>query len=100
VRSGRAPAPTSGTFTALFAAFAVEGTADARIGLQAAFVHLPYNVFSILIIFVIPILRPVPPWCAEHLANIAVSHRWIIATYLITVFLVVPALVIVLVAVV
>jgi len=87
------------TFTALFAAFAVEG-ADAKIGLQAAFVHLLYNVFSIIAIFVIPILRPVPLWCAEHLANIAVSHKWVIATYLVTVFIVAPALVIALVAVI
>ena len=87
------------TFTALFAAFAVEGTATAKIGLQAAFVHLLYNVFAIAIIFVIPILRPVPLWCAEHLANIAVAHKWIIATYLVAVFILAPALVIVLVAV-
>jgi solute carrier family 34 (sodium-dependent phosphate cotransporter) len=87
------------TFTALFAAFAVEGP-DAKIGLQAAFVHLVYNVFSIIAIFVIPILRPVPLWCAEHLASIAVSHKWVIVTYLIAVFIVAPALVIVLVAVV
>jgi sodium-dependent phosphate cotransporter len=87
------------TFTALFAAFAVEGP-DAKIGLQAAFVHLLYNVFSIIAIFVIPVLRPVPLWCAEHLASIAVSHKWIIATYLTTVFIALPALVIALVAVI
>jgi sodium-dependent phosphate cotransporter len=87
------------TFTALFAAFAVEGS-DAKIGLQAAFVHLLYNVFSIVAIFVIPVLRPVPLWCAEHLAAIAVSHKWVIATYLIAVFIVAPALVITLVAVI
>ena len=87
------------TFTALFAAFAIEGS-DAKIGLQAAFVHLLYNVFSIIVIFVIPILRPVPIWCAEHFAKIAVSHKWIIAAYLITVFILLPASVIVLVAVI
>jgi solute carrier family 34 (sodium-dependent phosphate cotransporter) len=87
------------TFTALFAAFAVEG-ADARIGLQAAFVHLVYNVFSIVAIFVIPILRPVPLWCAERLAAIAVYRKWLIAVYLIAVFIVAPALVITLVAVI
>jgi solute carrier family 34 (sodium-dependent phosphate cotransporter) len=87
------------TVTALFAAFAIEGS-DAKIGLQAAFVQLLYNVFSMVAIFVIPILRPVPPWCAEHLARIAVSHKWVIVTYLITVFIVAPALVIALVAVI
>src|SRR5262249_40104731 len=47
------------TFTTLFAAFAVVGQ-DAKIGLQAAFVHLLYNVFAIIVIYVIPVLRPVP----------------------------------------
>ena len=87
------------TFTALFAAFAVEG-ADAKIGLQAAFVHLLYNMFSIVAIFVIPVLRPAPLWCAERLASIAVSHKWVIVAYLVTVFIVSPALVIALVAVI
>ena len=59
-----------------------------------------YNVFSIVAIFVIPILRPLPLWCAEHLASIAVSRKWVIATYLISVFILAPALVIVLVAVI
>lgn len=46
------------TFTTVFAAFAVVG-ADARIGLQTAFVHLLYNVLAILVIYVLPVLRPV-----------------------------------------
>jgi solute carrier family 34 (sodium-dependent phosphate cotransporter) len=52
------------TFTVVFAAFAVVGQ-DAKIGLQAAFVHLIYNVFAIVVIYVIPVLRPVPLYCAE-----------------------------------
>jgi solute carrier family 34 (sodium-dependent phosphate cotransporter) len=47
------------TFTTVFAAFAVDGP-DAKIGLQAAFVHLVYNVFAIIVIYVIPVLRPLP----------------------------------------
>lgn len=47
------------TFTTVFAAFAVVGQ-DAKIGLQAAFVHLLYNVFAIIVIYVIPVPRPVP----------------------------------------
>jgi solute carrier family 34 (sodium-dependent phosphate cotransporter) len=87
------------TFTALFAAFAVEG-GEARIGLQAAFVHLLYNVFSIIVIFVIPVLRPVPLWCAENLARIATERKWLVATYLIVVFIALPAVVIAVAAVV
>ena len=86
------------TFTTLFAAFAVVGQ-DAKIGLQAAFVHLLYNVFAIIVIYVIPILRPVPLFCAETFARIAAERKWVIAVYLITVFIALPALVIILVGV-
>src|SRR5215467_8603856 len=86
------------TFTVVFAAFAVVGQ-DAKIGLQAAFVHLLYNLFAIIVIYVIPILRPVPLFFAETLARIAAERKWVVAVYLITVFIALPALVIVLVGV-
>ncbi|MGW5776499.1 Na/Pi symporter [Streptomyces sp. NPDC003863] len=86
------------TFTVVFAAFAGVGQ-DAKIGLQAAFVHLIYNLFAIVVIYVIPLLRPVPLFCAENLARIASEHRWVLAVYLGTVFVALPALVIVLVGV-
>ncbi|MEU8542447.1 Na/Pi symporter [Streptomyces sp. NPDC048717] len=87
------------TFTVVFAAFAGVGP-DAEIGLQAAFVHLVYNLFAIVVIYVIPFLRPVPLFCAENLAHVASEHRWVLAVYLGTVFIALPALVIVLVGVV
>jgi sodium-dependent phosphate cotransporter len=86
------------TFTVVLAAFAVIGE-DAKIGLQAAFVHLLYNVFSIIVIYVIPVLRPVPLYCAQTLAGIAVDRKWVVAVYLIAGFIVLPALVIILVGV-
>lgn len=86
------------TFTVVFAAFAVSGQ-DARIGLQAAFVHLIYNVLAILVIYVVPILRPAPLIVAEAFARVASKHKWIVAAYLGTVYLAVPLLVIVLVEV-
>ncbi len=86
------------TFTVVFAAFASVGQ-DARIGLQAAFVHLVYNVFSIVAIYVIPLLRPLPLFCAERLAAAASRRRWVLAVYVGTVFIALPALVIVLVGV-
>src|SRR5262249_6659664 len=86
------------TFTTVFAAFAVVGQ-DAKIGLQAAFVHLLYNVFAIIVIYVIPVLRPVPLFCAETLARVAAERKWVVAVYLITVFIALPALVIILVGV-
>jgi solute carrier family 34 (sodium-dependent phosphate cotransporter) len=86
------------TFTVVFAAFAVVGQ-DAKIGLQAAFVHLIYNFFAIIVIYVIPILRPVPLFCAENLARIASERRWVLGAYLGTVFVALPALIIVFVGV-
>jgi len=62
-------------------------------------VHLLYNVFAIIVIYVIPVLRPVPLFCAEALARIAAKRKWVVAVYLITVFIVLPALVIILVGV-
>ena len=61
--------------------------------------HLIYNVFSIIVIYVIPVLRPVPLFCAETLARIAAMRKWVVAVYLIAVFIVLPALVIILVGV-
>ena len=83
------------TFTVVFAAFAVVGQ-DAKIGLQAAFVHLIYNLFAIIVIYVIPLLRPVPLLCAENLARLASQRRWVLAVYIGTVFVALPALVIIL----
>ncbi|MEU6346821.1 hypothetical protein ABZ883_38420 [Streptomyces sp. NPDC046977] len=40
-----------------------------------------------------------PLFCTENLARIAPQHRWILAVYLGTVFITLPALVIVLVGV-
>src|SRR5262245_29745042 len=86
------------TFTVVFAAFAVVGQ-DAKIGLQAAFVHLLYNLLAIVLIYVNPILRPVPLFCAETFARLAAERKWVIAVYLVTVFFVLPALIIILVGV-
>ena len=83
----------------VFAAFAVVGQ-DAKIGLQAAFIHLIYNLFAIIVIYVIPLLRPVPLFCAENIARIASERRWVLAVYLITVFIALPALVIIFVGMV
>ena len=50
-------------------------------------------------IYVIPVLRPVPLFCAETLARIAAERKWVIAVWLLTVFIALPALVIILVSV-
>ncbi|MGN5377113.1 hypothetical protein BIV25_21645 [Streptomyces sp. MUSC 14] len=69
-----------------FAAFAGVGQ-DAQIGPQAAFVHLICNLFATVVIYVNPLLRPVPLLCAQNLARIASAHRWVLAICLGTAFI-------------
>jgi sodium-dependent phosphate cotransporter len=59
-------------------------------------VHVLYNVLAVIVIFVLPFLRPVPLWCAEQLAAIATVHKVVLAAYMVGVFLVLPALIVVL----
>jgi solute carrier family 34 (sodium-dependent phosphate cotransporter) len=86
------------TLTSVLAAFAVTG-GSAKIGLQAAFVHVLFNVFAILVIFVIPVLRPIPLRCAEAVANVATRHKWFAGVYIVGLFLLLPALIIALYAI-
>ena len=78
------------TITAVLAAFA--GTsADAGFALQIALVHVLFNVFGIMIIYGLPFLRMLPVRAAEKLAALAVDHKSIVAGWVISVFLIVPA---------
>jgi sodium-dependent phosphate cotransporter len=55
--------------------------------------------FAIIVIYVIPVLRPVPLYCAQTLARIASERKWVVAVYIVTAFIALPALVIILVGV-
>ena len=77
------------TLTALLAAFAVTG-ANAKTGLQTALVHVVYNVAAVAVIFGVPFLRWIPLRCAEWLADRSVDSKRFLATYLISVFIVLP----------
>lgn len=79
------------TITALLAAFAITG-GNAELGLQAAFVHLLFNVIGICIIYGLRPLRMLPVRGAEYLASIAAEHKSIAAAWVITVFLAIPSL--------
>jgi sodium-dependent phosphate cotransporter len=83
------------TLTALLAAFAFDGE-DSVVALQIALVPVLYNILSVIVIFVLPYLRPVPLWCAEQLAAIASVHKVVLAAYMVGVFLVLPTLTVVL----
>lgn len=61
--------------------------------------HLLYNAFAIILIYVIPLLRPIPLWCAQTFARIASRRRWVIAAYLLSVFILLPLAVIIFIGV-
>lgn len=81
------------TFTAILAAFGFSGI-DAQAALQAALVHLLYNLTAAAIIFLIPGMRRVPTWAAGTLAKAGAENKlWVIA-WIVGVFLVIPGLLI------
>lgn len=82
------------TLTALLAAFAVTG-ANAVIGLQAAFVHVVYNIASVLVIFGLPMLRNIPLLLAGKLADRSAQDKRFLAAYLVGAFILLPVGVIV-----
>ena len=69
------------TVTALLAA--ITGTVSA---LVAAFSHLLFNIFGILIIYCIPQLRSIPLLLAEKISDLSVKNRFIPIIYLIIMF--------------
>ncbi|WP_255549020.1 MULTISPECIES: Na/Pi symporter [unclassified Corynebacterium] len=81
------------TITALIAAFGFTG-AEGTLAMQAAFVHLLFNVFATLIIFGLPFLRGLPPRGAEMLARVSAERKIWAVVWTVGVFLVVPFLLI------
>lgn len=77
------------TLTALIAAFAFTG-AEAGAALQAAFVHVLYNVFCAVLIFGLPLLRPLPVLGATWLAGLAVKSKLYVAAWVLGVFIIIP----------
>ena len=73
------------TVTALLAA--ITGTVSA---LVAAFSHLLFNIFGILIIYGVPLLRNIPLTLAENIADAAVSKKYVPILYLLTIFVIIP----------
>jgi sodium-dependent phosphate cotransporter len=74
------------TVTALLAALAASRPEALTVGL----VHTIFNLSGILILYGIPVLRPLPIKAAETLADIAVRRRMIAVGYVVGVFLVIP----------
>lgn len=80
------------TITALLAAFAVP-----RIeGLQIALVHLGFNVTGIALLYPVPAVRGLPLRAARWVADQAVRRRATVVVYVVTVFVVLPLVVVLL----
>ncbi|PWN06008.1 sodium:phosphate symporter [Rhodohalobacter mucosus] len=80
------------TVTALLAATAITG-ATALLAFQIALIHFLFNVFAIILIFSIPVLRNVPPAIAEKMAEMTQKRAWFVGAYIVTVFFFIPLLV-------
>lgn len=79
------------TVTALIAAMAVTGD-GAKLALTIALVHTLFNVFGILIIYGLPFLRSLPLIGAETLAKVAAERKIYAVAWVLTVFIIIPAL--------
>ena len=77
------------TITALMAS--LTGTVSALI---AAISHLLFNIVGILIIYGLPFLREIPIYCAENIAEKAEENKLIPVLYLVSIFVIVPLLII------
>ncbi len=82
------------TVTALIAAFAFGGP-EAEVALQAAYVHLLFNVYAALVIFGLPVIRELPLRAATWLGDVASVNKLWAAAWVLGVFVLVPALLIV-----
>lgn len=79
------------TLTALIAAFAFTGV-EGQAALQAAYVHVLYNLFCAAVIFGLPFLRPIPVAAAQWLARIGAENKLYVVAWVLGVFLVIPGL--------
>lgn len=74
------------TITALLASLAVLRPE----GLTIALVHTLFNLVALALLYPFPAIRYVPVRLAEALATQAVARRWLVAVYVVGLFLVVP----------
>ena len=77
--------------TALLAATAVSG-AEAVPALEIAMVHLLYNTLGVVLIYGIPFLCRLPLVGAETLADVAAERKYLALAYIVTVFFLIPGI--------
>ena len=78
------------TVTALLASLTLNVTA-----MVAAFAHLFFNIFGILIIYLNPLLKDIPIKLAEWMAEVSIKNKFIPIIYLLTFFFALPFLIII-----
>jgi sodium-dependent phosphate cotransporter len=82
------------TITAILASMAVgEGEAQTA-AVTIAFVHLLFNISGILIIYPLVSIRRIPLAAARRLAAACTRRRWFAPVYVLTVFLLIPGILI------
>ncbi len=79
------------TVTAILAALTLNMTA-----LVAAFAHLFFNLYGILIIYVNPLLREIPIKLANWLSEVAIKNKFIPLIFLVCFFFLLPFIIIIL----
>jgi sodium-dependent phosphate cotransporter len=79
------------TITALLAATAISG-AGAQLALTIALVHVLFNVFAVVLIYGIPLLRDLPVRAAEGLARVGSENKLLALGYVAGLFFALPAL--------
>ena len=67
---------------------------DGQLALQAALVHLLFNLFATLLIYGLPFLRNIPVLGATTLARLGADNKLYIVGWVLGVFLALPALLI------
>lgn len=77
------------TITAILAALTLNVTA-----LVAAFAHLFFNLFGILIIYINPLFRDIPIKLAKWISEVAIKNKFIPLIYLVCFFFLLPFLII------
>ncbi|WGY47781.1 Na/Pi symporter [Vibrio sp. ABG19] len=78
--------------TALLAATAVSGE-FAVFALQIALVHLTFNVLATVLIYGVPFLRELPLKGADALSEMAVKNKAVVALYLLSLFILLPGVI-------
>ena len=76
------------TITAMLASLAT----DSQEGLVIGLVHFFFNTLAVLVLYSIPILRPIPPTIAERLATFAEVRKSVVVVYVVGLFIVVPVI--------